>query len=226
MARTINRKYQLKNYNQEQYRTQLPLNRCLADHLSIDHLQYTSFCHHYYHYHQQSESNQEQISLAQYRAELKSNEQWKMETKNSLKFALKNKIQFIIKQFKIQLNNQINQIKIEFRWIFLLTILLTILNTGVYTNKVTENGDILLGGLFPIHQKGRFHFHSISLFFRIKLEFENFQLLTKLPVTWRLFIIANIKFLKKKQIELTISQGAISIDQCCYCLLLLLNSQS
>jgi len=29
-------------------------------------------------------------------------------------------------------------------------------NVGVHaTNKVTEHGDILLGGLFPIHQKGR-----------------------------------------------------------------------
>jgi hypothetical protein len=33
----------------------------------------------------------------------------------------------------------------------------------IYTHKVTESGDILLGGLFPIHQKGLSDIEIISI---------------------------------------------------------------
>ena len=48
--------------------------------------------------------------------------------------------------------------------LFLIVVFLLTAFHGVQTtNKVTEPGDILLGGLFPIHQKGQFCFIFFTL---------------------------------------------------------------
>lgn len=55
-----------------------------------------------------------------------------------------------------------------FKIIIVISILLstTMIIPFTIANKVTEHGDILLGGLFPIHQKGKWFFF-LSLFFSI-----------------------------------------------------------